>query len=463
MKQRTSVVLLATFVSAGAWAQEINTFSTTMVQLSKQTTPGFDSKTLAPATEFLGIDATKLGSDALSLHLFGWGYRDLADASMPSGKSGGDLSYAYLDYRFSKANAEVKAGRFSINQGAGIEQVDGVSGRTDLRGGFNVSAFFGVPIHYRAEPPIEQKNYKAQTDIIYGGRLGLRMGPVGEVGVSYLQDGSKSASQFPNPPAADYTRKQVGADIRIAPIAKMEFTGHTLINVASRYQAPAAPAGSASRVAEHDYSLSYKFTSRITAAGNYTERNLDAYFAGTNLPNLFNHDEKDKHKGYGGTLTVTAASAKMPDVTLDYRRTERQTFGNAKRYGADLRWAGAEAKVKGGFGLHKVDADKAVVGDVSTTLYGMSREEARAWVMVEKGKFNASLDGIYYHFSDDTNPNLNGKSGMGLVVASMGMRPTENLSVSGDLSYGADAFYQNQTSLLLRTTYRFSVASKGGK
>jgi len=460
MKQRTSVVLLATFVSAGAWAQEINTFSTTMVQLSKQTTPGFDSKTLAPATEFLGIDATKLGSDALSLHLFGWGYRDLADASTPNGKSGGDLSYAYLDYRFKKANAQVQAGRLSVNQGGGSEQVDGISGRTDLRGGFNLSAFAGVPVRYRTAQPQDQTEYRLQRDFIYGSRLGLRMGPVGEVGVSYLQDGSKSASQFPNPPAADYTRKQVGADIRIAPIAKMEFTGHTLINVASRYQAPAAPAGSASRVAEHDYSLSYKFTSRITAAGNYTERNLDAYFAGTNLPNLFNHDEKDKHKGYGGTLTLTSASAKTPDVTLDFRRTERQSFGNASRYGADLRWAGAEAKLKGGFGLHKVDADKAVIG---SSLFGMSREEARAWVMVEKGKLSASLDGIYYHFNDESNPDLNGKSGIGQVVASVGVRPTENLSVSGDLGYGVNAFYQNQTSVLLRTTYRFSVASKGGK
>lgn len=459
MKQRTSVVLLATFVSAGAWAQEINTFSTTMVQLSKQTTPGFDSTTLAPATEFLGIDATKLGSDALSLHLFGWGYRDLADASTPGTKSGGDLSYAYLDYRFSKANAEVKAGRFTVNQGAGVEQVDGISGRTDLRGGFNVSGFVGVPIHYRAEPSIEQKNYKEQTDIIYGGRLGLRMGPVGEVGVSYLQEGSKSPTSLSTSPAVDYTRKQVGVDLRVAPVAKMELTGHTLFNVADRFHSSAAPDVDASSIAEHDYSLSYKFTSRITAAGNYTERNLDAYFAGTNLPNLFNHEEKDKHKGYGGTVTMTAGSAKAPDVTLDFRRTERQSFGNANRYGADLRWAGAEAKVKGGFGLHKVDSDKAVIG---STLFGMSREEVRAWVMLERGKLSASLDGIYYHFSDKSNPDLNGKSALGQLIASVGIRPTENLSVSGDLGYGVNAFYQNQTSVLLRTTYRFSVASKGG-
>ena len=206
MKQSASVVLLATFVSAGAWASDFNAYSTTMIQLSKQTTPGFDTAHLAPATEFLGIDATKLGSDALSLHLFGWGFKDLGDPSTPYGKSGGDLSYAYLEYRFSQANAMVKAGRFTVNQGGGVEQVDGVSGRTDLRGGFNVSGFFGAPVRYRTAEPQDQTAYNKQSDLIYGARLGLRTGPMGEVGVSYLQEGSQSPkpSTAPQPAAGTH-------------------------------------------------------------------------------------------------------------------------------------------------------------------------------------------------------------------------------------------------------------------
>ena len=82
--------------------------------------------------------------------------------------------------------------------------------------------------------------------------------------------------------------------------------------------------------------------------------------------------------------------------------------------------------------------------------------------MVAAGRYNASLDGIYYHFDDASNPNLNGKSAMTQLVASAGIRPVENLSVSGDLTYGTNALYQNETSVLLRTIYRFAAASKGG-
>ena len=51
---------------------------------------------------------------------------------------------------------------------------------------------------------------------------------------------------------------------------------------------------------------------------------------------------------------------------------------------------------------------------------------------------------------------------MSQLVASAGFRPVENLAVSGDLSYGMNPLYQYETSVLLRTTYRFAVASKGG-
>jgi len=82
--------------------------------------------------------------------------------------------------------------------------------------------------------------------------------------------------------------------------------------------------------------------------------------------------------------------------------------------------------------------------------------------MFEGKRCSASLDGIWYRFSDSANPNLNGRTDLTQVVGSMGFRPIPDLSVSGDLSYGVNAFYQRETSGLLRATYRFR-ASKGGK
>ena len=81
MKQRTSVALLATLLSAGAWGQDVTVYGTTMAQMWKAETPGFEKATFNPLTQYLGIDASNLGTERLSLHLFGWGRADLGEQS----------------------------------------------------------------------------------------------------------------------------------------------------------------------------------------------------------------------------------------------------------------------------------------------------------------------------------------------------------------------------------------------
>lgn len=463
MKQRTGAVLLATLASTGAWAQAVNGFSTTIARVSRQDTPGFPAGTLAPVTEFVGLDATGLGSDRLSLHLAGWGFTDLADASSPNGKNGGDLSYGYLQYRFGRANAELKAGRFSVNQGSGVEQVNGVSARTDLRGGLDISGFFGSPVHAPTAPSTAGKpyNYLYQTDVIFGSRLGWRALNLGELGLFFVQEGSKAAGDLPGAPDQDYTRRQLGTDLRFTPTPKVEFTGHSLFNVAPTYQAPGATPPAGARVAEQDYVLHYLWAPNVKVTVDYTEHNLENYYAGTNLPNLFHPDVSDKHRAGGGSILLGPADGSQ--VGLDFRRTFLQSFGGSDRFGAELRRAVAEQKIKYGAGLHKVVADQALIPGASTpSFYGMSREEARGWVMYQPGKYSASVDAICYHFDDSRNPNLNGKSTLAQVVGSLGLQPTERLSVSGDLSLGTNAYYKNETSVLVRTTYRFSAGGQGG-
>jgi hypothetical protein len=159
MKRPSYVALIATVMSACAWGQQVSVYGTTLAQTWKNETPGFDAKTYTPATQFLGIDATGLGMDGLSMHLYGWGTSDLGYVKASGAKADGYLTYGYLDYRFSQANGELKAGRFSINQGGGFEQVDGISGRTDLRGGFAFSFFAGQPVLYRPDDPALSKDY----------------------------------------------------------------------------------------------------------------------------------------------------------------------------------------------------------------------------------------------------------------------------------------------------------------
>ena len=211
MKRQHSVALLATLMTASAWGQEVSLYGTTMAQMWKEGMTGFEKASYTPATQYLGIDATKLGSDNLSLHLFGWGQSDIGGTSTfaDGSKTGGYLNYGYLQYRFNQANAEIKAGRFTVNQGTGFEQVDGVSARTDLVNGFTVSAFGGKPVLYKTVSPAAQTDHDFQHDIIFGARVGWRAPQVGEIGLSYVVDGSKAAQDLTIPSSTDYTRKRL--------------------------------------------------------------------------------------------------------------------------------------------------------------------------------------------------------------------------------------------------------------
>ena len=461
MKPCTPVLLFASLVSATAWGQEVSVSSTTMAQYWKQEVPGFEKITLAPATQFLGVDATNLGSEGLSMHLYGWGMVDLADSSLLGGKkSDGYLTYGYLRYRFSQANAEIKAGRFTINQGVAIEQVDGVSARTDLRGGFTLSIFGGRPVRYKTANPASQSDYEYQSDFIFGTRLSTRVFKLGEVGVSFLQDGTTPAKDLDIPSPVDYTRKQVGLDVRLSPHAKLDLSGRSVYDVASHADTLAGRDQKPSRIAEHDYTATVKVTPALAFAGNFTERNFQAYFAGTNLPSLFNQVERDAHRAYQGSVIMGAPTAFQ--VVADYRHTHRDTYGDANRFGAELRWTSAELKLQSGFGYHRVSADDVLTVGARVPSYSLSHGELRGWIMYEGSLLSASLDGILHRFNDTTNPNLNGVGSIYQVVASAGIKATASLKFSGDLSYGANPLFSKELRGLLRAEYRFGTAGKGG-
>lgn len=461
MKFRTNAVLLATLASASAWGQEVNVYGTTLAQLWKQEAAGFDKKTFAPATQFVGVDAVGLGSDTLSLHLFGWGRVDLADQSRFEGKSGGDLTFGYVKYRAPEGNVEIQAGRFTVNQGVAIEQVDGAAARADLIGGFTISAFGGRPVLYKTVDLAEQKEYDLQRDVIFGGRIGKRFSRYAEIGLSFLQDGTTPARDF-STTTYDYTRRQVAADIRFMPTSAIDFSGRTVGDIQHHIAPPAGTqSDNDSRIAEHDYNLGVRFAPWLSMNASYTQRNFKAYYAGTNLPSLFNQWEPGRFKAQG--VSATFGSASGWEGVVDYKKTERESTGEATRFGGELRWRAKEGGIQSGFGFHRVSADDIQFGGVYLASYGLSYREIRAWVMVEKGKLSGSLDGIHHNFDDKDNPNLNGKTSVYEVVGSIGYQAATNFKIAGDVSYGVTPLLQKETRALLRCEFRFGMASKGGK
>jgi len=474
MERKT--ILLVLLVSAASWAQEVSVHSTTFAQYYKQDIPGLDRSTYTPLTQFLGIDATRLGMENLSLHLFGWGNFDLADQSRLDGKTVGSFSYGYMRYRFDQANGEIKAGRFAINHGLGYEQVDGVSGRVDLKGGFSVSAFGGRPVRYKVENPDQQYDYEYQRDVIFGTRFGYRLAKMGEVGISFVQDGTptsyyeKSRSEQTER-LHDYRRRLLGGDIYIVPIASMTFTGRLVFDIAdhgldNRYSSAGCELSEnnssySSEIAESDFSLAYKFNSKLSARVNYIERNFQAYFSGSNLPSLFSVFEKDKHSSYSASGTYLLSDSY--EITADYRHISRDTFGDSNRFGAELRWAKSAMKLVGGAGYHRISTSDVKLVDPSKPSYSLSHHEIRAWAMYDADKLRASVDGILHVFDDDNNPNLNAQSSLCELVASAGLKPSDNLLVSADLAFAATAVAKSEIRGLLRVEYKFGFSAKGGK
>jgi hypothetical protein len=100
--------------------------------------------------------------------------------------------------------------------------------------------------------------------------------------------------------------------------------------------------------------------------------------------------------------------------------------------------------------------------EVSAPYRSLSHKEARGWVLVQKGKLSASLDGIYQRYEKD-NPYLGGMSNLHEAVASLGYQATPHLKLSGDLSRGSTPVATNETRGLLRAEYRFGFGKKGGQ
>jgi hypothetical protein len=461
MRCSTHLVLFATLVTGTAWAQDVAVSTTTIAQAWKQDTPGI-SKNLTPATEYVGIDATKLGGkDALSFHFYGWGMADLADQSYIGGKSTGDFTYGYVQYDFSKANAQLKAGRFTVNQGVGNEQVDGLSARTDLRGGFTASAFAGAPVTFRNYGNQDQSVIASQRNFMYGGRLAWHAAKVGEIGVDFLQDGTSPTTQMaPTATSAVYTRKLVGLDMKLTPWTFVDFSGRTVLDIAPTV-AP-APGVNVSRLAEDDYNLTFKLAQNLSLSGSFVERNLFAYFSGSTLPTLFNQNEAGMFKATGAKATWLPVADLQ--VVGDVRRTDRESLGTTTRAGVDARYNLSASHVLFGVGYHNVNAFQVAAVDITTPAYSISHSEARAWIMAERGALSASLDGMRLHYSDaDVNPNLNGKAFESAIVGSLGYRPKSNLKVSGDLTFQDSPIFGKQTIVLGRLEYRFGTAGKGDK
>jgi len=415
-------------------AADISIDSTTMVRFKQVEISSSEEQDLQPATQFLGLDATKLADGNLSLHIHGWGRVDLADTSYGDNKSAGDLSYGYLRYRFDKAGADVRAGRFFFREGIVNEQVDGISARTNLPFGFAISAFGGATVHTQ---DLHGENSDGKGDSLAGGRLNYRYSGLLDIGVSgvYEEEGPTLSSHV------NGSNRKVGGDIWFSPHKTVELVGHTTYNTET------------SDVAEHRYLLNLRPATDLMISGEFSDQRDQSrlYTWALFSTPLINPNDKSRITG----VTVSYGAAKPATLSLHYKHYDRE-IGNADRYGGDLKLSFLENTFRSGLGYYYLDADEqfAITGTPSASYHNI-----RAYAMHDTKSYFAALDVNSQIFDEK----INDEQAAYEASLSLGYHITPMLAISGDISYGKNPDYQDETKGLVRLTYNSTLETTGGK
>jgi hypothetical protein len=442
MKKTLSLLLPALCLAAlpTAALAESSVDSTSILRIQQNSAAGFQSKTLAPLTQILGVDVDKLGDGNLSAHLYGWGRVDLADRSRED-RADGSLTYGYLQYRFNNANARVRAGRVFVNEGIINEQVDGVSARTDLPYGLGVSAFGGATVHTIDIPGADTDG---KGDGVVGGRVSYRKGGLLELGLSGVYE-----SQVPTRSvipagvlAGSYgNHRLVGGDIWLSPFAMVQLSGHTSYNTET------------SRIAEHSYLVQVAPMKDLALSASYDEHHDRDYFYSSILFADMIKNLGQESRTLGATASYTLG--KSSELSADYKHYQRD-IGKAERFGGELRASFLENSLRTGLGYHylRASSDFAIGASASGSF-----SEVRGYAMRDTKSYFAALDLIGYLFK---NPVAN-KDSAWEAAGSLGYHLTPSLALSGDLSYGQNPQYDDEMKGLIRLTYNLECGKGATK
>ena len=424
---------LAAFPLAAA-AADISVDSTTILRFESRDITGAKKQTLLPATQFLGLNVDKLADGNLSLHVYGWGRADLGDKSYNNDSLGGSFTYGYLQYRFKEANADVRAGRLFVREGIVNEQLDGVSARTELPLGFGLSAFGGATVHTKH---LYGESSDGKGDYIYGGRANYRYKGMLELGVSGLYEGKA-------PTLASHTsgnHRLLGGDVWLSPHKSVEIMGHTSYNPETK------------GIAEHTYLVNIKPIQHLILSGEFNEHRERSYLYAWTMFSAAALNPADKSRSAGGRASYEIT--KNIELSADYKHYTRE-IGNADRFGADARFKFLDNSVRGGIGYHYLRAGKNLA--ISTNP-SASYHEVRGYAMHDTKTYFAAVDALGYFF----NEKIYGEKSAWEGTLSLGYHITPALALSGDISYGRNPEFIEDTKGLLRLTYNTTFDGKGGK
>jgi len=403
-------LLLLLFVASPAPALDITGQSRTYLQSREST----DGTKLMPLYEYLDIRADSIGTQAVSFNAGGWYRYSLQNEDFNTRKTG-DLQYAYLSFKKSTSNAYLNIGRIVVNQGVASSQLDGASAGTDLKWGFGISGFGGLPV---------ETMFDTRTgDSVYGGRISQGVEGLYRIGVSYLLEKNDSK---------DY-RKEEGLDLWFRPLDKVELTGTAQYNALT------------SSCARRNAYLTLGAFGPLTLRTEYTEISYKDYFTSSTVSAFLLQaggpiDPTEKLK----TLGEEAALAFGPiTLSADYKKYQYHLSGNADRFGGTLAYAGA-SNIGAGLSAHRMDGKTDALRYDEARIYGykkFTKIDITADVLATK--YAAELNGIKIAYAASV--------GAGYAL-------TAKARLAADIEYSKNPFYDKDVRGLVKLVYNFDFA-----
>ena len=376
---------------------------------------------LLPIYEYLNFSVQNTGKAEISFHVGGWLRYDLRDDSFGKDKNS-DLQYAYLSYRHKEANAVVTVGRIMVFEGVAAERVDGVYARTDLKKGFEVSAYAGASV-------LTNEGDDSGTNTIYGARAAHSKDGLYTIGLSYLKQ-EKNSTDF---------REEEGLDLWVRPTRSVEIMGRSAYNA------------QADGWMQHAYNILLGPFAKVRLNAELSRTNYEYYFDGTtNTAFIFTPggtvDPKEKLDLAG--LTASYPVTDKVNVSLDIKKYDYTIAGSANYFGASARYAPSK-DMAAGLSLHRMDGATDRLSYDEYRLYGTKRY----------GKANVAVDLLQVKYQEA----INGVSNASSATLAAGYDLSEKLMLGADLEYAKNPDFDKEVRVFLKLIYRFQAPLGKGK
>jgi hypothetical protein len=293
--------------------------------------------------------------------------------------------------------------------------VDGIYARTDIKGGFGISAFGGSPVETGTDMP--------GNSIIYGGRVSHQKAGLYTIGLSYLKE-EKNSNTF---------REEEGIDLWLRPVNKVELMGRSSYNAETNGWM------------ENTYYLILGPFDKLRFNTEASWINYADYFAGATT-NVFKFTpggplDPNEKVNILGEEVVYAINMNWT-VSVDYKAYGYDVAGSASYYGAAATYTMPKS-YNAGLSLHKMD------GDTDRLKY----DEYRIYASKKFDKIDVAVDLLDVKYKES----INGVTSAYSAAIGAGYELKHNLKLGLDVEYSKNPDFDKDVRVFAKAVYGFDL------